>query len=584
MRSPAPGTAPRRVRKRKAVRDHAALAAAFEEDVLAGRFPAGELFRAAILRQRRDLAAPPDGYAWHPEIGDRYCRLMEVIPFGGEGPRRGQPFQLEPWQVWLVRVWAGWRDAVSGAPRFRIAHIWLPKGNGKSPLAALMALAVLILGAGGERVYSAASTQKQSRHVFDGAREMLNLAPDVAARFGLIVEEHRIKGAADSRSYEPVSSEAGSIEGIRPSLVILDEVHVLPNRKLYDNLRSAINKVEGPHVHGLVTISTAGFDMSPDAIGWLLYCRTRDVLEGRSEDPTLFAFIVEADRKRPDGTAADPFDFETIRQANPNLGVSVSAVGIKAAALAARDVPSERASFETKHLGWWQSSANRFIDLARWDALGNPDLDLRDFEGRTCTIGLDLAQTRDLTAAVCVFLSIGEDGKRRYTAITRGLCYLPSKSPTVTPDYRRWAAEGWIQLTEGEVMDYVRVREDVAALCERFPGSEICYDPWSAQPLANEWTGVGITCVKIRQGAITLSAPLKELEAAILDGRITHDGNPVMSLCMSNLIAISDANQNLRPGRENEHKKIDVAVALVNAMVRATLGEAGDVHVGDLLI
>ena len=439
----------RKPAKAPAERDHAKIAAAFEADVLSGTFPAGRMFRLAVERQRSDVAEPPRGFMFDPEVADRACRLMELIPFGGEGPRRGTPFRLEPWQVWLVRVLFGWVEPVTGWPRFRLAHIWLPKGNGKSPIAALVAICVMIQGGGGEKLYSAASTQKQARHVFDGAREMLAMAPKISARFGLEVREHSIIGTSDSRVYEPVSKEAGSIEGIRPSLLVLDEVHVLKDRKLYDNLRSAANKVDGSR---FITISTAGFDMSPQAIGYQLYCRTRDVLERKATDPTLFAFIVEADRDR------DPLDFATWRQANPNLGVSVSVAGLESAMQTMRDVPSERPSLEVKHLGWWQQTGSAFLDVAAWNRLAVANLSLEDFtaeEGWTVYAGGDLARTRDLTALVFVAARARDDGKIEYRVFTRD-AFLPAESVTLktTPALKEWAAAGWLVLVPGQTMTY----------------------------------------------------------------------------------------------------------------------------------
>jgi phage terminase large subunit-like protein len=575
--------APRRPRKAKpAARDFSSIAHQFEEDVLSGRFPAGRLFRAAIERQRRDLAAPPDGFVFSAEEGDKVCRRAERFPFA-EGPRRGQPFRLEAWQVWLFRTFFGWIDPVTGFGRFRLASIWLPKGNGKSPIAALIALCVLTVAKGGDKIYSAASTQKQARHVFDAAREMLRIDSDdaveagrksIASHFGIEVEEHRIKGAGDNRVYEPVSSEAGSIEGIRPSVLILDEVHVLPNRKLYDNLRSAANKVDGSR---FVTISTAGFDMSPEALGYGLYSRARDILEQKGEDPTLFALIVEADKKRPDGSDADPFDIETLRQANPNLGVSVSIAGLKSAAQTAREVPSERASFEVKHLGWWQQTANAFIDIARWNALADPAIRLEDISLKAKWMvhaGVDLARTRDLTAVVFVATRLRPDGKREYRVFSR-MAYLAEESATLKkiPDLKLWADQGWMTLLKGQTTGYGGIKDDIEEACDPFPGAEVCFDDWCAAEMEEDLASRGLTCVSIRQGAKTQSEPMRELEAAILDGRLSHDGSPVMAMCMGNLQAVTDRNGNIAPGRENEYKKIDLAVALINALVRASVAD-----------
>lgn len=453
-------------------RDFTAIAKSFEDDVLAGRFPASPIFVLAIKRQRRELKKPPEGFAFDAEEGDKACRLAEKFPFAGDGPRRGKPFELEAWQVWAVRTLFGWVDPVSGELRFREASIWLPKGNGKTPLAALIALIVLVRGKGGEQVYSAATTQDQARLVFDTAREMLNLDADNAAlearpsvinHFSLVVEEHRIKGGRDGRIYRPISSEHRSAEGIRPKLVILDEVHVQANRKLYDNLKTAANKVDGSLLLG---ISTAGFDMTPAALGYQLYSRARDVLEGRIDSPTMFALIVEADRK------LDPFDFETWRQANPNMGVSVSIAGLKSAMQTMKDTPSERASLEVKHLGWWQQSANAFLDVNRWAALADTTMTLADLDPDVWDVfvGLDLARTRDLCAAPVVASRSRDDGKREYRVFTRWT-YLPDKSVTLknTPELREWAKAGWLTLVPGETMTFRPLTAEIIELVERFP-------------------------------------------------------------------------------------------------------------------
>ena len=569
LEAPAPAPAPR---------DYSVIAIQFEDDVLSGRFPAGAMFRAAVERQRRDLANPPSGYVFDADLGDKACRRAERLPFH-EGPKRGQPFELAPFQVWLIRTLFGWVDAVTGWWRFREASLWMPKGNGKSPLAALIALIVLLVARGGNHVYSAASTQKQARHVFDAAREMLRLAPDVREHFGLKVEEHAIKGVEDNRSYEPVSSEAGSIEGIRPTVLVLDEVHVLPNRKLYDNLSSATNKVDGSL---LITISTAGFDMSPEAIGWELYKHARDILEGKVDEPATFALIIEADRVRPDGSEASPLDFEVWRQANPNLGVSVSVAGLQKALRTWRDKPSERASIETKHLGWWQSSVSQFLDVRLWDELAQPDLDLSMVpasEGWRLFVGVDLARTRDLTAAPIVASRMRIDGKMEYRIFTRWT-YLPRESITITEDpegpgkWQRWEEEGWITLLPGASMTYAPIKAAIADLNEKVRGLEVCFDEAMASELEADLIEKGVTVVAVKQGPTLQSEPMRELEGAVLDKRLQHDGSPITSMCIGNLRARKRLKDGaIAPDRENEHKKIDIPVGIIDALVRARLNE-----------
>ena len=559
-------------------RNHSEIAARFEADVLIGAFLTGALFRAAVERQIRDHASPPEGYRWSDEEADKACEFAEYLAFP-KGPKRGERFRLEPWQVWLVRVLFGWADSVTGAARFHLTTIFLPKGNGKTPLAAIIALNVMARGrAIGAKAYSAASTQKQAREVFDAAQEMLRLSPELRDEAGLVVGEHAIKGIGDNRAFEPISAEHKSAEGKVPDCVVIDEIHVHPDRKLYDNLCSAASKVDGSRV---VVISTAGNDMSPQSVGWQVYSEAKEILLGNVDAPAHFALIVEADRDR------DPWDPVTWRQANPNLGVSISARNFKTSADKAKAQPSGQPDFFTKRLGWWQQADNPFLDVRRWRALGDPKLSLEDIDpadGWEMFVGVDLARTRDLTTAVPVAARTRKDGKREYRVFTRWT-YLPAESITLqqTPDLRLWATnEEWLTLVPGETMTFRPLTAEVIGLVEKFPAVTAGVDDWMAGEVENDLMAGGVTVVSVRQGAKTQSEPMKELESAILDGRLVHDGSPLTSWCAGNLLARADRNGNIAPDRKNEFKKIDPMVAIVNALVVARAG--AETHVGPLLL
>lgn len=540
-------------------RNHNSIVEQFQSDVLSGVFPCGSLFKAAVQRHTKDLTrqnTPDFPYYYDSDKAAKACRFAELLPYA-EGPKRGQRFVLEPWQCWLLSMLFGWFDS-QGFRRFRMASLWLPKGNGKSPIAAIIATIILATDNTGPKCYSAASMTKQARIVFRYAQDMLRLAPDICSKFRLGVEEHRIRGQGDNRVYEPISAEAGSIEGVRPSLAILDEVHVLPNRKLFDNLKSATTKVDGSL---FLLISTAGFDCSPESIGWQQYTRAKDILDGRASEPATLALIACAD------PTDDPWSEATWRKANPNYGVSVSITGIREAAKTAIEVPSEQPSFLTKHLNLWQQSASKWLNPLDWRKCGNLNLNLNDFKGKAY-IGLDLAQTGDLTALAIVFVSEVAQ-KRHYSLFTR--FWLPEESITLTqtPALKQWATQGFLTLTSGAVLDPREIRDTIQALCRNHPGSEVCYDPWSATQLAIELQEQGIVAIETRQGSKTQSEPMKAIEAAILDGTIIHDSNQVMEYCLSNAVAESDTNGNLKLTRESKHDKIDGVSALVNAMSRA---------------
>lgn len=563
--SSSPQAAARRKRAAKPKkRDHVKMAAAFAASVLDGSFPAGELLVAAVKRQARDLERQSeDGfpYIFDEEVGAKACRFLELLPHV-EGPLKGRKVLLEPWQVWAVLVAYSWVNRVTGYPRFRRLTMFLSKGQGKTFLAAGLALHTIATGTFGEKVFSAATTRDQAGLSFQTARMQLNLAPEVRDHFGLVVEQHRIVRPESNSVFRPVSSEANSAEGILPAFILEDEIHAHKTRDLHDNLRSSAAKL--PYSRQVV-ISTAGFDMSPQAIGYEVYCYARDILTGAVQDDSQFALLISADRQ------LDPWDPATWRQANPNMGVSIDPVEVANEANEAKQVPTKQPSFFTKRLGWWVQSASAWLDLGAWDKCVDPAMRRQDFDGQAGFIGLDLAQTRDLTARVAVFTEHRDDGLHYFVFCQ---AYAAEQSPTFkggNDSLRVWADMGFITRGPGAALDLNIVRDDLLEDGSRNPGSEVCYDAHFAAQLVADLEGA-VMMVKIRQGALTQSAPMKELEAAVLTGRLHHDGNPVLRWCVGNVVARADRNGNIAPDRESEGKKIDCAVALVNAMVRASLG------------
>lgn len=523
-------------------------------------------------RQRRESDSPPDGYEWSEDEASKACALAEQLAYP-KGPKRGERFILEPWEVWLVRVIFGWRDDVTHLPRFHRVSIWLPKGNGKSPLAAAIGLITIARGKRiGAKVYSAAVTEKQANNVFQPAQEMLRLSPQVREAAGLVVGEHAIKGIGDARTFEKVSAEKRSADGTVGDCYIVDEVHQHPNRQLYDVLANNASKVDGSRI---VVISTAGTDQSPTAIGWILYGEARAVLEGSADAPAHFALIFEADRKLPDGSDADPWAEETWRQANPNYGVSISARNFRTTAEAARADPTGQSHFFATRLGWWSRSSASWMDMNRWTAAAIEVTEDHFAPPAKVFVGVDWAPKLDLTAVVEVATTLGEDGRRHY--VVRSHAFLPERSPTLKDidQLRAWARSDaeWIRLTPGETLDTGYLQPYLLELVQRYPGAELCVDPFGTGSLMASLEREGVKPAEVRQIWKFHSPAMTEVQIALAQGRLVHDGSPVMAMCMSNVVAEPDRNGNVVPNRENDGKKIDLAVALLNAMYRAMLAD-----------
>ncbi len=565
-------------------RDHASIAVAFEDDVLSGRVSVGSLFRRAIERQRRDLErveGPSFAYVFEPDRGAKVCRFIESFLVHVEGDEElvGTPLILAAFQVWMLVVAFGWVQRGTKRPRFRRIVAFMPSGSGKSTLSAGIAACYLCVDKGASTIVTAATSRDQARLVFDWSRRMLLNAPALLERFGVVVEEHLVKRPATGSVYKPLSREAKAAEGKLPRLTIVDEVHVHPDRELWDNLRKTAAKRPDSV---MLAISTAGNDTT--GIGYEVYGYARDVLLGSVQDDSQFALILEADRKKPDGTDADPFSPETIRQANPALSVSIDPIEVTNEANEARQSPNKRQSFEVKRLGWWAHAAKPWIRVEDWDACADLSLKREDFRGERCIVGLDLANRTDLAAKTLVFPRYRDDGLMEYVVFCDAYLNEKALEDGRNVDYPRWAEEGWIIKTPGNVTDLDRVEEDVLANAETYDVAEVRSDPTEAQMMLAHFGEKGLACIEVRTTFQDMSWPMKETEALVLQGRIKHDGNPVLRWCIGNVEA-AEKGPHIRPvkAKNKPEKKIDGAVATFNAMSGAVSGES-DQHVGPLLL
>jgi phage terminase large subunit-like protein len=565
-------------------RDHAAIARAFEDAVLSGAVPVGALFRKAIERQRRDLARQGgEGfpYVFEPDMGAKVCRFIETFLVHVEGAEDlvGRPLILADFQVWMLVVGFGWIQPGTRRPRFRRIIAFMPSGSGKSTLSAGVAAYFLCVDKGASTIVTAATSRDQARLVFDWSRRMLLNAPKLLERFGVVVEEHLIKRPATGSVYKPLSREARAAEGKLPRLTIVDEVHVHPDRDLWDNLRKTAAKRPDSV---LLAISTAGNDTT--GIGYEVYGYARDILTGEKQDDSQFALLLEADPKRADGTEVDPFAPETIKQANPALGISIDPIEVMNEANEARISYNKRASYFVKRLGWWQHAANPWMNLEAWDACADPGLDRADFAGERGFVGLDLANRSDLTCKALVFPRERDDGQTEYVVFCDSYLNEDALRDGRNVDYPKWRAEGWIIETPGNVTDLDRAEADVLEDARTYSVVKVGSDPHEAQMLLAHLEENGIDRAEVRTTYKDMNTPMKDLEALVLQGRIRHDGNPVLRWGVGNVEAAMQGDH-VRPvkPKNKPEKKIDPAVALLNAIAVAAAPEV-ESHVGDLLL
>ena len=532
----------------------------YSRDVIAGRVIACEWVRLACQRNETDLErVGVDGFAFHFD-GPRAERVLKVIQMFREirGPRAGKRFRFAPWQKFIVAAIFGWLDS-AGSRRFRYVFVAVPRGNGKSSLAATLGLYMLALdGEGGAEVYAAAVTRDQARIVFSAAQHMARTDPVFRAKYGIESNAHAILQVSSASIFRPLSRDAQALDGLNVHAAILDELAAHKTREVHDVLVTATGKRSQSLIFG---ITTAGANQS--GIGFEQWKYTQRVLNGQAVDESFFGIIYTID------DADDWQSPDSWVKANPNWGQSVNPEVITNLAARARAIASQQNAFKQKHLNIWTNAAVAWMNLVQWQALADPLLKETDFLGDECVIGLDLAAKVDLAARVTLFRR-DVDGVLHYYAFAH--FYLPEAAiqDGRNASYQTWEADGWITTTPGEVTDFGVIEADICDDAAHYAVRDVAYDPWQALQLASNLAAADVSVIEYRPTTANFSPPMKEIDALVRTGRFHHDGNPVLQWNVACVEVLEDFKGNIYPrkDRDDPHQKIDGLVALLMAMGR----------------
>jgi phage terminase large subunit-like protein len=344
----------------------------------------------------------------------------------------------------------------------------------------------------------------------------------------------------------------------------VDEYHEHTSDELVDTFVTGMASREQPL---LLVITTAGVDTASPC-----YAMRQDmegVVSGVFTDETAFALIYTLDPE-DDWTTED-----SLRKANPNWGISKLPEIVLAEQQAAVRDARKQTVFRTKHLNVWCGARSPYFNVEAWRAAADPSLRPEGFAGDPCFAGMDLAAKRDLASVLLLFRR-DVNGCTHYYVF--GKHYLPedeADDPT-RQHYRSWAIQGYLTLTDGNVIDHERIRDDLVADHTRYQLRGLGYDPYGATMLVTQLLAESVPAVEVRMTTPNLSEPMKWLEAMIVAGRVHHNGDPVLAWMLNNVTAKVDANDNVFPRKDRDENKIDGAVALILAMGRALADSADD--------
>ena len=533
----------------------------YAEQISSGGQLASKWIKLACKRHLDDLERKEWRFVFDSSKAERICRFAELLPHE-KGRWAGKRIHLEEFQVFILCSLFGWVDRETGYRRFRESFILMSRKCGKSLLAAIIGLYMLAMdGEQGAEVFSGATTERQALETFRPAKHMVTKVTELRERVGIKVAAKTLYHPASNSRFQPIVGRPG--DGSSPHLAIIDEFHEHVDSEQYDAMRTGMGARSQPL---LFIISTAGTNLEGPCLA-----KQREierVLEGAEENERLFGLIYQADPEL-DWTSED-----ALRMATPNYGVSVDAEWLREQqANAIRNVRMQNI-FRTKHLNQWLSAKSAWLNSESIHACTDPALEEVAFASDPCWIGLDLAHKIDLAAMVRVYRRLIA-GKLHYYVFSSA--YLPEAKVNEPGNqhYQGWQKQGFLTVTDGSVTDFSVIEQDVLDFATSGNVQALAYDPWAATQFAQriaEQTRIEI--VEVPQRMQFLSPAAKELEALLADKRIHLPTDPVMFWCLSNLVAKEDRAGNLILGKEDNSKKIDCAMALITALVRASTAPA----------
>lgn len=487
-----------------------------------------------------------------------------------KGQWRGVNFELLDWQDKIIRdVFGTVKD--NGYRQYNTAYIEIPKKQGKSELAAAVAL-LLTCGDNewGAEVYGAAADRQQASIVFDVAVEMVEQCPALKKRIKPIMSVKRLVYKPTGSFYQVLSAEAFTKHGLNVHGVIFDELHAQPNRELYDVLTKGSGDARTQPLFFLIT--TAGNDRN--SICYEVHQKAQDILGGRKIDPTFYPVIYGIDDND------DWTDERNWYKANPSLGHTVDIEKVRAAFQSAKENLAEENIFRQLRLNQWVKQSIRWMQMDKWDECAFK-VDSEALRGRECFGGLDLSSTTDITAFVLVFPPRYDDEKY----VVMPFFWIPQDNLALRVrrdhvPYDVWEKAGYIKTTEGNVVHYGFIESFIEELGTKYNIKEIAFDRWGAVQMTQNLEGMGFTVVPFGQGYKDMSPPSKELMKLTLEKKLAHGGNPVLRWMMDNIFIKTDPAGNIKPDKEKSTEKIDGAVATIMALDRAIRhqGDSGSVY------
>ncbi len=496
-------------------------------------------------------------YIFDERKSSRPIEFIEKFCKHSKGKWAGKPVSLELWQKAFIQALYGFVDQETGLRKYQKSILFVARKNGKSTLASGLGLYMLTsAGEGGAEVYSIATKKEQAKIAWEEARRMVKKSPALFKRIRTLI--NGIFYDNTESFFKALASDSNSLDGLNSFFVIADEIHAWKDKNLLDVMYDSMSGREEPIFSEFSTMGTVRenvFDNEYEYCGDLIETYEKT---GIMKDERILPIIYELDSPK------DIEEEECWFKANPGLGSIKNVDILRSKVNTAKNNPTDLPNLLCKDFNVRQNDQGKWLTF---EIIDNPNTFSDEEIYDTYAIGgADLSSTTDLTCATLIVVKNGiRFVKQQYFIPTQKLEYKinDDKIP-----YDKWEKRGLVTLCEGSKVDYsdvtqwfLRMQDDL-----KINTLWVGYDPWNTQYWVEEMKNYGFEMIEVRQGAKTMSNPMKQLEADLMDKIVNYNNNPILKWCLLNTSVKRDDNDNIRPVKgQKQRARIDGAVSLIIA-------------------
>lgn len=495
-------------------------------------------------------------YIYDHAKAERPIKFIETFCRHSKGELAGKPLILDLFQKAYISALFGFVDKDTGKRRYTESFFYVARKNGKTTMLSAIALYMMIAdGESGAEVYSVASKRDQANILFDQAHEMIKQSPDLSRN--IRKRKSDLYFSHNFSKMQSLGKNSNSLDGLNAHLVVIDELHSIQDRNLYEVMKQSQSARTQPL---LIMITTAGTHRG--TIFDDLYEYACNVVDGNFKDDNFLPIMYELDKK------SEYKNPECWQKANPSLNISKRVEDLERKVTRAENDANNLTGILTKDFNVRETSHNAWLTFEQIN--NTATFDIKDFADWYAIGGADLSITTDLSCATLLF--VAPDTEMRYV---HQMYWLPEDNLRERVDndkipYDKWYEQGLLRLCRGNTINYSDITDWFVEMIEDYEITPlwIYYDNYSARYWVDEMEGHGFKMVRTPQGAKTLSLPMQNLGADLKKHKVNYNNHPILKWCLTNTGIETDRNGNIVPVKNQSPKRrIDGTASLLDAYV-----------------